>query len=212
MKIKKLFMAFFMVFLAIEVQAQSYDYPSFHMGIRGGVTFNSMSGKYGDYYSSKTFPYGGLAFDFRLAPIPLYLETGVYYANRGVKINKNYVIEQANKLANLYNPNGNYVPLPDPSGNKTNDITYVYSPILISYHHYFTGNISIQPFAGGYVGYLDKYKKAEYGIRFGCGFNYSRLYANVGYDIGLLDVGVSGSKGHFKTLFLTLGFNIVGSR
>ena len=116
------------------------------------------------------------------------------------------------KAYNVYNPNGNYIYVPDPSGNKTNDITYVYTPILICYHHYFTGKMSILPFAGGYVGYLDKYKKAEYGIRFGCGFNYGRLYANVGYDIGFLDVGANGSKGHFNTLFLTLGLKIVGSR
>lgn len=57
--------------------------PRVHLGIRGGVSASSYSG---DGIKSKIFPMGGFAVDFKVAPIPLYLESGLYYVNRGYKL------------------------------------------------------------------------------------------------------------------------------
>ena len=57
--------------------------PRVHFGIRGGVSASSYSG---DGIKSKIFPMGGFAVDFKVAPIPLYLESGLYYVNRGYKL------------------------------------------------------------------------------------------------------------------------------
>ena len=167
-----------------SVSAQSVQYPSFHFGIRGGLTVNSSS--FSDTNlsgASKSFPYGGLAADFKIASIPLYLETGVYYMNKGYKFEYgNYTVKE--------------------------DDHFIHMPLLASYHIYINDNMAIQPFAGFAGGYLTKAKEFEGAVRIGCGFNFGRLYANVGYDIGV----IKHNRRSNNTFFTTIGFNFLGSR
>lgn len=176
-----------MTCFTLSVNAQSYDYPKFHMGIRGGfsINTNSVSGT-----DALFFPQGGLDMDFRIAPIPLYLETGVNYMNKGYK----YTV-------------------PNYDEKETEDDHYIYMPLLVSYHFYLNDKMAIQPFLGGTFGYLTESGDYESALRVGCGFNFGRLYANIGYDSGL-------TSHHFddydswrnKGFFMTLGFNFAGSR
>lgn len=193
----------------LNVHAQSYYYPSFHMGIRGGVTFTKVVDY--NYLKGKTAPYGGLAFDFRLAQIPLYLETGLYYMDRGYTIDYKKWLNDDPEFNHFYDFGG--WSLPD---EEKVSYCFLNLPILFSYHYYVTGKMALQPFAGGFIGYnIDTTSSHNYrnrfegGVRVGLGVNYGRLYVNVGYDIGLFK-----SEGDIKmnALFLTLGFNIVGSR
>ena len=167
-----------------SVSAQSVQYPSFHFGIRGGLTVNSSS--FSDTNlsgASKSFPYGGLAADFKIASIPLYLETGVYYMNKGYNFEyENYTVKE--------------------------DDHFIHMPLLASYHIYINDNMAIQPFAGFAGGYLTKAKEFEGAVRIGCGFNFGRLYANVGYDIGV----IKHNRRSNNTFFATIGFNFLGSR
>lgn len=111
----------------------------------------------------------------------MYLETGLYYINRGVKGESNgYYCED------------------DDHG--------MMMPLLASYHLYFTDNMSIQPFVGPYIGYGFDSERVDYGIRTGIGWNFGRLYANAGYDFGF---EVDGYKNN--TVFVTIGFNFGGS-
>lgn len=158
----------------------------FHMGIRGGLTVNTIGEA-----DALAFPYGGIAMDFKVAPIPIYVESGVYYMNKG------------------YTTDG---------GNASHDHS-ILVPVLASYHvPVLSGNkMSVQPFAGGYVSYNFDTEKEDYGVRIGCGWNYGRLYANVGYDIGVkpYEVHVSryDTKDYFNnTLFVTIGFNWAGAK
>jgi hypothetical protein len=171
-----------------SVSAQSVQYPSFHFGIRGGLTVNSASfsgtNLSGD---SKAFPYGGLAADFKIAPIPLYLETGVYYMKKG------YTIEE----------NGHELKVDD---------HYIHMPLLVSYHIYINDNMAIQPFAGFAGGYVTKSSGFEGAVRLGCGINFGSLYANLGYDIGVTKNTAKGIKYSNNTFFATIGFNFLGSR
>ncbi len=76
--------------------------------------------------------------------------------------------------------------------------------------------MAVQPFAGVVGGYLTETDGFDGAVRVGCGFNFGRLYANVGYDFGLTigDVheGYFGEKWHNNTLFATIGFNLAGTR
>lgn len=183
-QIVKLVAAVVFTVVATSVSAQSVQYPSFHFGIRGGLTVNSSS--FSDTNlsgASKSFPYGGLAADFKIASIPLYLETGVYYMNKGYKFEYgNYTVKE--------------------------DDHFIHMPLLASYHIYINDNMAIQPFAGFAGGYLTKAKEFEGAVRIGCGFNFGRLYANVGYDIGV----IKHDRRSNNTFFATIGFNFLGSR
>ena len=190
-----------LMFVAVGASAQSVTYPRFHMGIRGGISVNSVSFKDNvDGTKASLFPQGGLAFDFRLAPFPLYLETGAYY------MNKSFNLDYADYGW---------------SSSKREDDHYVYAPVLFSYHYYLNDKMALQPFVGGTFGYLTESDDFEAAIRVGLGFNLGRLYANVGYDFGLVKhdmmIGytlhdIYTSKFHSNTFFATIGFNFAGSR
>lgn len=183
---KKVIISMLVCMMAITASAQivkGLEYPKGHFGIRGAFTSNTVSG---DDISGESYPFAsaGLAADFRIASIPLYLETGLYYMNRGVKSeNDGYYYE-----------------------DYEDDDHGVMMPLLASYHLYFTDNMSIQPFVGPYVGYGFDSERVDYGIRTGIGWNFGRLYANVGYDFGF---EVDGYKNN--TVFVTVGFNFAGS-
>lgn len=198
-----IFVAFFGFMSAGAQIVEDLEYPRVHFGIRAGVTSSSLHLDYGDGYksSSLTHPSGGLAFDLRVASIPLYLETGVYYTNRGYSLSGEKWRDRS--------MDGNY----DGFGFRV--------PLVASYHLYLNDNMSIQPFIGGFFGYGDIDGKdsedVDYGLRIGSGFNFGRWYANVGYDIGLMEQGTYvNSDGEEKSvksgmLFFTVGFNFVGS-
>lgn len=183
--------AFMLMGLSLNANAQWNEQrlPRFHMGIRGGLTLNSDTevGKGG-----ALFPTGGIGMDFRLAPIPLYLETGAYYMNKRVEWE---------------------------STDKAYDDHYAYVPLLVSYHIYIGDKFCIQPFTGITLGYLTEHEMVESAARFGCGISIGRFYANMGVDIGATehdwynyDTGYSVSGASYNTVFMTVGFNWAGDR
>lgn len=164
--------------------------PRVHFGIRGGVSASSYSL---DGMESKIFPMGGFAVDFKVAPIPLYLESGLYYVNRGYKLDipdEYYDDESTNNQA-------------------------IEMPIVVSYHYYLNDKMSIQPFFGGFVSQVfdGPFDDLDYGLRLGAGFNYGRAYASIGYDFGLKNWDYGHDKS-FKSglFFFNIGFNFVGSK
>lgn len=186
----------------------------FHMGLRAGITASSINGDldkiYGDddYVKSLLFPYGGLALDFQVAPIPIFVGIGLNYMNMGMKFeyeDRHY------------------------SYSETYDSHSVQLPLTVQYHLNLAPNLFLQPFLGGWVAYdctdidEDKEEKGwnddrfDYGLRFGCGLNFGRLYLDLGYDLGLKNW--YDSDGHHDKyslhrgiFFATLGFNWAGSR
>ena len=176
------------VMAALSVNAQivkNMKYPKGHFGIRAAYTSNTLT-CYGEKSEAKSFVSGGLAADFRVASIPLYLETGAYYINRGYKgfeYDGRYGISE-----------GEY------------DNHSVMVPLLMSYHLYFTDNMAIQPFVGPFVEYGIDAEEVSAGIRAGVGYNFGRLYVNVGYDFGF---NIDDKKNN--TFFATIGFNFAGS-
>jgi hypothetical protein len=163
----------------------------FHMGIRGGLTSNSWT-----HYDPLLFPTGGIALDFQVAPVPIFLGIGMNYANLGFK----------------YDSYGD---------TETVDAHSIHMPLTASYHINVAPNLFINPFAGPFFSYdltdiededdIDD-SRFNYGFRVGCGMNFGRLTFDLGYDLGLKNFGNSDHSIKTGTLFMTVGFNWAGSR
>lgn len=111
-------------------------------------------------------------------------------------------------------------------GYDNNWIAYINIPLLLSYHFYINPNSFIQPFLGGVGGCECAEGNYESALRLGCGFNYGRLYLNVGCDLGLTKhryyTYLPGDdkylpyweehRGTYTIFFATFGFNFAGSR
>lgn len=185
-----------MLVASTSVQAQSVSYPKFHMGIRGGLTVNTASVKGGGSADALAFPYGGIAVDFRVAPFPLYLETGVYYMNKGGEYK--YV---------QYNGGYSFSDYTEKFDNH-----FINVPLLLCYHFYVNDKMAVQPFVGFVGGYLTESDNFGGAVRIGCGYNFGRLYANIGYDFGVTKDSKHGEDITNNTFFATLGFNFAGGR
>ena len=164
----------------------------FHMGIRGGASCNFYNGD----ADSKgfIFPTGGIALDFQVAPIPIFIGTGLNYVNYGLKEDFRY---------NGYKMTGK------------SDAHSIQMPVTVSYHINLAPNLFFNPFLGEFVAYNfnnDFNKQFNYGVRIGCGLNFGRLTFDVCYDLGLGNLGNDRAKMHTETLFMTIGFNWAGRR
>ena len=162
----------------------------FHFGIRGGITSNTFSDSEG--VDPLVFPTGGFAFDFQLAPVPVFLGFGVNYINEGFKFKK---------------------------GDKTEDASAIHMPLVFGYHFNVAPNLFVSPYMGSFMSYCvddDNYvfddNQFNYGLRFGCGLNFGRLTFDMAYDLGLKNLVYDDSDIHSRTFFITIGYNIAGER
>lgn len=137
---------------------------------------------------------------------PLYFETGLFYTEKGGK-GKNSI-----------------------DGSRfTTNLGYLEVPLQFKCIYYVAPNISLQPFAGGYLslGVAGKikdfgdrtaydsfsdssaaFKRFDGGLRFGCGVGYEMLYLDLTYDLGLANIGHDDfDKASNRTLMLNLGVN-----
>ena len=179
---KLLLLATVMLTFVATASAQSVMYPKFHLGVRGGLTVNTPTISDASI-DGMVMAYGGIATDFRIAPIPLYIETGVYYMDKGGSITY-------------------------PWGKHDFDNHFIHIPILVSYHFYLNDNMAVQPFVGFAGGYLTESEDFGGAVRFGCGYNFKRFYANIGYDIGVTE----NHSIKDNTFFVTFGYNFAGGR
>lgn len=200
---KKMFLVSFAVALLAggfqTASAQNWrNAPQYHFGIRGGIsgTTSLDDGWDGDNGTYDLWaPTVGLAYDTKIAKIPFYVETGLYYMNRGQK----YEVWSV----------GNY---PSTSERYTENNHSLLVPALISYHIYTGKNVSIQPFTGPYFAYGFNDEEFDFGWRIGCGLNVKQFYVNLGADLGLKDSFDSSHYGNVSSFFMTVGWNILGKR
>ena len=165
----------------------------FHFGIRGGITSNTFSGDV-EGVDPLVFPTGGFAFDFQLAPVPVFLGFGVNYINEGFKY-KHW--------------------------DETENASAIHMPLVFGYHFNAAPNLFISPYAGTFMSYCvedmdDDYgfddDRFNYGLRLGCGLNFGRLTFDMAYDFGLKNLGERDFDLHTRTFFVTIGYNIAGER
>lgn len=163
------------------------DYDMYY-GLRIGVDVSSVSSEstYLDTNSSISGLNLGAYVGFGLNPgTPLYLEVGMEYKEKGGK--------------STYN-----------NQKFTYGLNYLEMPIVLKYGIDVDDDFTIQPYLGGYLAcgiggkvknyqaheatssYDDDYfQRFDGGLRFGCGFQYDVVYAEIGYDLGLANIGHS---------------------
>lgn len=193
----------------------SIDGNSVYYGVRLGANFASIGGD--DFVSSLGGDELGTKVGLNLAGIiglrlsdstPLFLESGLYYTERGAK-------DGSNKVS----------------------LTYLEIPLLIKYGIQATDDIAVLPFIGPYFslgiagktkfpevdsdgkihtasqGSYHNFNRSDMGIKFGCGAEYNKLYLELGYQFGLANIAdfhlPSGEDAscHGNALFLNFGVN-----
>ena len=137
---------------------------------------------------------------------PIFLESGLYFTQRGAKKDKN-------TYANL---------------------NYLEIPVLLKYGIQATDEIAVLPFIGptfsmGIAGKMksgegtdkessfgsDRFNRLDAGIKFGCGAEYNKLYLEMGYQFGLSniadwkvnDTSTDDASVHNGAFFVNLGVN-----
>ena len=132
---------------------------------------------------------------------PLFLETGLYYSQKGGKSGSG-----ADKF--------------------TYDLNYLELPLIIKYKHFVGNQTSIQPYAGDYLavgtdGNIKNYgsrtafssfedgyfKRFDGGLKIGCGVGFNMLYLDASYDIGLANIGDTFDDTHNGCFTLNIGVN-----
>ena len=124
----------------------------------------------------------GLAAGFNISPEAAF-ESGLYYVEKGGS-SKNS------------------------AGRFTYDLNYMEIPLLLKYYIYSDNRAVFQPFIGAYLGFgvsgeikdygareafnsygSGYFRRGDSGLTFGCGVSWSFLYASMGYELGLANIG-----------------------
>lgn len=134
---------------------------------------------------------------------PLYLETGLYYIEKGGKKSLG-------------------------GGKKmTYDLNYLELPFVLKYAIAVDDEFSVQPFFGGYLAcgvggkirnYYERVAESSFskkyfqrfdgGLKVGCGLGYDMFYADLGYELGLTNICHDEfDKSHNGCFMLTFGVN-----
>ena len=186
---------------------RSYDVNTYY-GLRFGLSASHVSSDAPDLdgSSSKTGLNVGAVVGVQLSRYqPIFFETGLSYVEKGGK----------SKV----------------DGQKFSiGLNYLEVPLLLKYSAYVAPATAVEPFIGGYLGvgvsgkvkdygrrdayssfddgYGANFKRFDGGIRVGCGLAWEMLYAEVGYDFGLSNIGDNAfDDTHNGAFFANIGIN-----
>ena len=202
---KKIFVSIVAALMAVPSFAQfssggsELDKQSLYYGVRFGGTVASINGDI-SIGSKVGMTLAGIIGIRVSSTTPLFLESGLYYTQRGAK-NSDYNIVH-------------------------NNLEF---PILIKYGIQASDNIAVLPFFGPFFAYgvsTDEKLKTEYalthdirvnrnnmGFKIGCGAEYNKLYAEIGYQFGVTNI-IDDEYGYGRdkssrnnALFLNVGVN-----
>ncbi len=217
MNTKRILSVVICMVLSIPLLAQSqYTYggrtinkytgtQSIYYGLRLGVSLSSISSDISELDGSSIqagLSFGGIV-GFQLSPTtPVFLETGLLYTEKGGKGNVN--------------------------GEKTvYNLNYFEVPIVARYRVELDDDIFINPFFGGYLAlgiggkikhYAQKISESSFsddcfqrfdgGLRLGCGLEYSMMYLDVAYELGLANISHSDfDSAKNRSLLISVGVN-----
>lgn len=179
-----------------------------YFGFRVGPAFTTVNSDnpFLDGGSVKTGLNVGVAAGIALTDrAPLFLESGIYYVEKGGK----------NKRLGY---------------DFTYNLGYIEVPFVLKYAYNIDRNLSIQPFFGGYFagGVAGKikdfdnreayssfdddmdgaFKRFDAGLRMGVGVGFDLFYADLTYDLGLSNIGNDAfDDAHNSAVMLTFGVN-----
>jgi len=213
---KKFFAAIVALMLAMPSMAQfasggfELDKSNLYYGARFGITFGGLSGDTEVQDANLIMDYSGRKTGITLAGViglrlsqtaPVFLESGLYYTQRGGK-----------------------------DGKYTANLNCLEIPLLIKYGFQAGSHVAVLPFIGPYFAYgvagdreyIDEtsgekqkegvYKKFlnrnDMGFKLGCGVEYNLLYAEIGYQFGIANIADNDNNTtHANALFVNLGVN-----
>jgi hypothetical protein len=185
----------------------SLDEENMYWGVRFGMTVSSLSGDLSSNLDLGPKVGMTLAGIVGLRPsdsTPVFIESGLYYTERGAKKDKIRV------------------------GYNTLEI-----PLVVKYGFKATDNIALLPFFGPYFSYAfsgktkvedlngkivsvgtfdekkwEGLKRANMGFKIGCGAEYNKVYLEVGYQIGVTNICKKDEvTAHSNALFVNFGVN-----
>ncbi len=201
---KKFFTAILALMLAVPTFAQfssggfELDKEKLYYGARMGLNLGKLSGDF-DQSGLKAGLNLGAVIGLRLSSqAPVFLESGLYYTQRGGK-----------------------------DGDAKITLNYLEIPILVKYGIQASDDIALLPFLGPYFSYgvggrlkgsygsiekddsaYDYVNRGDMGVKLGCGVEYNMLYLEVGAQIGITDISdVSGQSCHGNAFFVNFGVN-----
>ena len=195
---KKIFAAIVAVLFAAPSFAQmgsggfSLNESTVYYGIRMGVNFSTITGDLVDVDSKAGMTLGGVV-GLRVSDTtPIFVESGLYYSGRGA---------------------------------KDFSLNYLELPVLIKYGIQATDDIAILPYIGPYFSYgvggkyktldgkrssYNMVKHPDMGFKLGCGAEYNKLYAELGYQFGVMDIAKENAgdfAAHTGNFFINVGVN-----
>ena len=204
--------------ILVAIMAVLFAAPSFAQYSSGGFSLNESTVYYGlrlglniagisaddpfDMDSKTGMNLAGVV-GLRLSETtPVFLESGLYYTERGAKKDKDKV-----------------------------GLTYFEFPVLIKYGIQASDDIALLPFIGPTFRYglfggkakvngekhdsfgSGRYKRADMGIKLGCGAEYNKLYLELGYQFGITNIADweiehnEDASVHNGAFFVNLGAN-----
>ena len=196
---KKFFVTMLLVLLTAPTFAQfgsggfRLNEENVYYGIRFGVTSASFSGDI-DSGSKLGMTLAGVL-GFRVSDsAPLYLESGLYYTERGGKIKGVKTVSEAGMGHADWKASYNVLEV----------------PLLIKYGIETQSDFILLPFIGPYFGYAiktDDLNRANMGFKAGCGFEYHQLYLEAGRQFGVTDILDGDASARSNAWFLNIGIN-----
>jgi hypothetical protein len=178
------------------------DEESIYWGVRFGLTGATLTGDL-DMGMKTGMTLAGVVGLRASDSTPVFLESGLYYTERGGKDGKARV-----------GYNNLEIPIIVKYGIKATD-EIALLPFIGPYFSYaFSGKTKIEE--GGAtvsVGTFDEkkwtgLKRANMGFKIGCGAEYNKLYLEVGYQLGITNLSKDEDlSGHSNALFVNFGVN-----
>ena len=199
---KKFLVAIMAVLFAAPSFAQyssggfSLSESSLYYGLRMGMNISTITGKYVDADSKVGMTLGGVIGARVSDTTPIFIESGLYFSGRGA---------------------------------KDLGLNYLEIPILVKYGVQLTDDIAILPYIGPYFSYgisgkykynaggsivkdssYDFMKHPDMGFKIGCGGEYNKLYLEMGYQFGVLNIAKDNpldESAHTGNFFINVGVN-----
>lgn len=178
----------------------SLSESSLYYGIRLGANFSTLTGEYIDLDTRVGMNLGGVIGIRVSDSTPIFLESGLYYASRGAKKDKETITTHNLEL-----------------------------PILIKYGIQATDDIAVLPYIGPYFSYglggkykfenanvvvkndtFDYLNRFDMGFKIGCGAEYNKLYLELGYQFGVANLAKDNptdESAHNGSLYVNFGVN-----
>ncbi len=211
---KKVFAVIAALVLAVPSFAQyssggfDLDKENLYYGVRIGMTGATLSGdaaEVKDLGSKVGLTLAGIIGLHISKTAPVFLESGLYYTERGAKKDKFSV-----------GYNNLEIPVLVKYGIKATDeiallpfVGPVFSYAISGKYKYSDGGTSVE------VGAFDEkkwpngnaLKRANMGFKLGCGAEYNNLYLEAGYQFGITDISKGDDGIHSNALFVNFGVN-----